>query len=87
MSDCKRRDRVVIQGLKKHTQLELPQDEEAQMFRYHSVNMFIAALVLNYCNHSAFNVVIRNRRSGEYMCNVLITAGIKDIEKEPGVVL
>lgn len=66
--------------------MEIPHDDEAQKYRFHSIYKFFVALVFSDCNLSKSNFLIRNCRSGEYMCNVLITAGITEIEPVPGVV-
>lgn len=74
-------------ALKKTNGFELKRITDVQKNRYDCVYQLIGRLILNERNQSRPNMVIQNCRSGEYMYNVLITAGIADIEPLPGVVL
>lgn len=77
----------VFSGLKMNAGLEFDEKKEVQRRQFNHVYKFVSRLVVNDRNYPRPNKFMRNCRSGKYMCNVLITAGITDIKLLPGVVL
>lgn len=65
-----------LKGLKEKAGLEYDEQNEIGRKQLGYVHKFISRLLINYRLESTPNVITRNCHSGEYMCNVLITAGV-----------